>query len=174
MKTKRNFLTLALLALFAFTSCSKDDDGPSGGSASNNLGTYSGNMLVVDDPQTKLGYVYGTTVGVSTKGNVATITVKGNDGFDREFTGSVISSTTTATSIAISKQTKPVDKITAGTLVILNNSVAFDLGFASDKINTKASPTATTVVEIAGKLKVIGTEFIKNSGTLYDNGGLPL
>jgi hypothetical protein len=162
MKTKKNIFFIAMTVLFTFISCSKDDNkndspNPSGG----NLGTYVGFFQVSDDPQTDLGYIYNSKVTVSTSGTNVAIKVIGNEGFDREYTGSILSTSGTITNILLSKQTKPVDKIIAGTCGIINNSLVMDVSYASDNITVKKTPTSTSTISITGKVRMIGTDFIK-------------
>ena len=129
---KKTIFKSALIVFVSvlFLSCNNDDDNgttpaPNPGAS---LGTFVGNLQVTDDPQTNLGYVYNAKVTVTTSGTNATIKITGNEGFDREYSGVVAFSTSTATSIDIKRQTKPVDKIagndTLKTLTILRKGAA--------------------------------------------------
>lgn len=162
MKTKKNIFFIAIIVLFAFVSCNKDDDNDTpSNNVGTNLGTFVGNLQVSNDPQTKLGYIYNAKVTVSTLGTDATIKIVGNEGFDREYTGTVFSSNTLSTFITIKKQTKPVEKIAGNDLQITNNSLAIMMSLANDKVVVKETPTSTTTTEIDGKISMVGTDFLK-------------
>lgn len=144
-------------------SCNNDDDNgttpaPNPGAS---LGTFVGNLQVTDDPQTNLGYVYNAKVTVTTSGSNATIKITGNEGFDREYSGVVAFSSSTATRIDIKRQTKPVDKIAGNNMVISNNNLAIDISLASDNVTVKATPSSTTTVNITGKIRMLGTDLLK-------------
>lgn len=163
MKTIFKNLSI-LFVLIAALSCSKDNNTPDPNitSGSANLGTFVGKLQVTDDPQTKLGYVFNTNVTVTTSGATATIKVTGNDGFDREFTGSVNpGSTPSSTMITINRQTKPVDKIAGSTLIISNNELAINVNLAIDQVVTRQTTTSATTLIITGKIQMLGTTLLK-------------
>lgn len=149
-----------VLASVLILSCSKEDDANTP-SSDQNLGTFAGNFQVTDDPQTNLGYVFNTNVTVTKSGSNATITITGNDGFNREYTGTITGGSSSTTNMfALTRQTKPVDKSAAGTLLVSNNELAFDLGLASDAVMVRSSVTGPTFT-ITGKIQMIGTNFLK-------------
>ena len=150
-----------LLALTMILSCSKDDAPATSNSTVADLGTYEGNLQVTSDPQTNLGYVFNTKVAITTSGTNATIKVTGNEGFDREFTGTVnAGSSVSGTIIGLTKQTKPVDKTAGGTVVIINNSLYIDLNLNNDAVVVRRE-TTTPVFTILGKVEMIGTSLLK-------------
>lgn len=164
----KSVLLLATLALFA--SCKKKD-GNNGGSPEPSpnpapapevvLGTFSGNLQVADDPQTTLGYVYNTKVKVVATGNNATIKVTGNDGFDREYAGTVTSSGSSSAFIDIKRQTKPVDKIAGTSMAIMGNQLTITINLAGDNVTARPNPTATNTINISGKIQMIGTNLLR-------------
>ena len=151
-----------LLALTMILSCSKDDAPATSNSTVADLGTYEGNLQVTSDPQTNLGYVFNTKVAITTSGTNATIKVTGNEGFDREFTGTVnAGSSVSGTIITINKQTKPVDKIAGSTVLVINNELSIDINLANDRVTVRKTPTSPTTVDIVGKIRMIGTNLLK-------------
>ncbi len=162
----KNFIKkITFIALFIFTilSCSKDDEPVNPGilPTEANVGTFEGNMQVTDDPQTLLGYVFNTKVAITTIGTTATIKVTGNEGFSREFTGTVnAGSSVSSTIIGLTKQTKPVEKTAGGTVVIINNSLTIDLNLNNDAVVVRRE-TTTPVFTISGKIELIGTSLLK-------------
>jgi hypothetical protein len=149
-----------ILLLFTFISCTKDTDDANGNKVAN-LGTFVGNLQVSDDPQTNLGYVYNTKVNVSTTGNNAIIKIIGDNGFDREFTGTVFNTSTTSTIINITKQIKPTEKNVGNNLVVTGNALSIDISIASDNVTTKATPTSTSTINISGKVRLLGSNLLK-------------
>lgn len=164
MKTTVKKLSI-LFVLFMVLSCSKDDTPANTGVIPTevNNGTYEGNLQVSDDPQTKLGYVFNTKVTLTTSGTNATVKVIGNDGLDREFSGTVnVGSTATSTLIGLTKQTKPVEKTAGGTLVIINNSLTIDVNLNNDAVTVRRETTSgATSFTISGKIEMIGTSLLK-------------
>jgi hypothetical protein len=159
MKTLFKKLIAISLLVIVSVSCSKDSDSSS--SNGTNYGTFVGNLQVVDDPQTKLGYVFNTNVTVTTSGSNGTIKVTGDDGFDREYIGTVnAGSTANIALIVINKQTKPVDKNAAGSVTVSGSELAIQLNLASDDIVVRQTATTPTF-NIAGKIGIIGAPFIK-------------
>lgn len=158
MKKKLSKIFVCLVVVM-LSSCNKDDDSNTdGGSA--NLGTFSGNIQVTDDPQTVLGYIYNAKVTVLKSGNNATIKVKGDLNVDREYTGTFDSSANGAYIISIKRQEKPSSKIAIDKAIISNNELAIMIGVANDSEVVKKSPDGTSFV-ISGKLEMIGTGMIK-------------
>lgn len=152
-------LTFSIVAI----SCGKDDDNsttptPNPGTS---LGSFAGNIQVSDDPQTSLGYIYNSVVTLNTSGTSATIKITGNEGFDREYTGNVVSSGSGITNISLVKQTKPVDKNATGSFVIFNNDLTLDVNYVSDNITVRETPTSPTTINITGKVRMLGTNLIK-------------
>ncbi|WP_395077640.1 hypothetical protein [Flavobacterium sp.] len=151
-----------LLVLTMILSCSKDDAPAASNSTVADLGTFAGNLQVSDDPQTDLGYVYNTNVTVTTSGTNATMKITGNEGFDREYTGTISAgSTASSTIITINKQTKPVDKIAGSTVLVINNELSIDINLANDRVTVRKTPTSPTTVDIVGKIRMIGTNLLK-------------
>jgi hypothetical protein len=153
MKTVfKKIATISLLVIVS-VSCSKDSNSSGSGS-----GIFGGNIQVVDDPQTKLGYIYNTDVTVNTNG---TIKITGNGGYEREFIGTLLAgSTTTSTIINLTKQTKPVDKIVSGNVVISGNELSLNMNIASDAVEVKVTTTGVAF-NISGKLTMLATNFIR-------------
>ncbi len=163
MKNSILKLTVAL-ALFTvlFSGCSKDSGGGSNEpDPSTSLGTFVGNIQVSDDPQTKLGYIYNAKVTVTKSGSSVTIKITGNEGFDREYTGNIIASSGVNTSITNDKQTKPTNKVASGNTIIAGNSLGIDLAFANDAIVVRETPTSATTINIAGKLRMLGSNLVR-------------
>ncbi len=158
MKTLFKKLSILVL-LLSILSCSKDDTPANNGSAATSgSGSFGGNIQVTNDPQTLLGYINNATVTVNTNG---TIKITGDGGFDREFTGTLLAgSTPTATLINLTKQTKPTEKNVSGNVVISGNEVSVDLNIADDAVQVVGT-TNPTAFSIAGKLKMLGTNFIR-------------
>lgn len=158
----KNFLS-ALILMFSITniSCSNDDDSTPTPNPATSLGSFAGNIQVSDDPQTKLGYIYNSVVKVSTSGTNATIKITGNEGFDREYSGNVVSTVGGATNISLVKQTRPVDKSAIGSVLISNNSLGLDINYVSDNITVRETPTSPTTITITGKIRMLGSNFVK-------------
>ena len=158
MKT-RTFGVLLTALMLSFAACKKESDNPTPG-GSTEVGTYAGNIQVSDDPTTKVGYVYNAKVKVTTNGSNATLKITGDNGYDREYTGTFILQQGTY-SFTLNKQTKPNEKTAGGRAAILDNKLAFDVDVANETVVTKSSPTATQTLQISGKLKMIGTNMLK-------------
>lgn len=150
---------IMLSVLLSLSNCGSDDDSNSGGE-SKNLGTFVGYLQVTDDPQTDLGYVHNVSVTVIRNGSTATVQVVGNDDFEREYTGNVTFETATSFDMFILKQTKPVEKIAGDRLVIVNNELTIDISLANDMVTVRES-LAEPPVQIAGKIRMIGTELLR-------------
>ncbi len=158
MKTQAFRLLLVALTVSLFA-CKNDSDNPTPGGATE-VGTYAGNIQVSDDPTTKVGYVYNTKVKVVTNGSNATLKIIGDNGYDREYTGTF----TLQQGIYIftlNKQTKPSEKTVGGRAGIIDNKLAFDVDVANETVVAQSSPTATQTIQISGKLKMIGTDMLK-------------
>jgi len=157
-------LTLIFIAVFMF-SCNNDDDNSTTPTPTPipgiSLGSFAGNIQVSDDPQTKLGYIYNTVVTVNTSGTSATIKITGNEGFDREYNGNIVTNTSGVVNISLVKQTKPVDKNVTGTCAIINNTLALDINYLSDNITVRETPTSPTTITITGKIRMLGSNLIK-------------
>lgn len=159
-----NFFLSALILMFSITnlSCSNDDDSttptPNPGTS---LGSFAGNIQVSDDPQTKLGYIYNSVVTISASGTSATIKITGNESFDREYSGNIVSTGGGVTNISLVKQTKPVDKSATGSFVIFNNALSVDVNYVSDNITVRETPTSPTTINITGKIRMLGSNLIK-------------
>ncbi len=147
-------------AMLSFFACKNggDDPKPTG---TTELGTYAGNIQVSDDPTTKVGYVYNAKVKVTTSGSNATVKVTGDNGFDREYTGTYTSQQVGYYDIILTKQTKPTDKIADARTVIMNNKLTLTIDIANESVTAKNNPTDTQTIQITGKLKMIGTEMLK-------------
>jgi hypothetical protein len=159
----KSVVLVSLLSLFS-SSCSKSSDDTVTGSnppTVTSLGSFTGNFQVSNDPLTQLGYVYGAVATVSTVGTDATMKVTGPNGLDRTYTGTVTEVSGTIVIISINKQTLPVDKIAAGQLVIQGNTLTMDVNLANDAVDAKETPTSTTTITISGKIRMIGSDFIK-------------
>lgn len=164
MNSKKILKSILILAFsIATMSCSKDDDNsttPSTNSGTS-LGSFAGNIQVSNDPQTNLGYIYNAVVSISTSGSSATIKITGNEGFDREYTGSVVSTSGGVTNMSLIKQTKPVEKAATGSCVIINNALALDVNYLSDNITVRETPTSPSTITITGKIRMLGSNLIK-------------
>ena len=150
------FLFLFLLSA-SLQSCKKDDVSV----LSIDLGVFQGNIQVVDDPQTKLGYIYNAKVSVTVLGADATIKITGDNGFDREYTGSYSSQVKGTSNIVLKSQKKPSEKIIGGNVIIFDNKLTVDISIANDNVSVKANPAATQTIQIVGKLRMIGTDLLK-------------
>lgn len=158
---KQIFSLIALVALATFFSAcgSDDDDATPGGNG--DIGTFAGNIQVTDDPQTELGYILNVKVTVTRNGNNATIKVKGDPSFDREYTGTLTTLQGDSYDINITKQTKPTEKIAGERVVIANNKLTLGIDIANDNILVRTNPNTTETVQIAGKIEMIGTDLLK-------------
>jgi hypothetical protein len=157
MKAKARSLFLMIL-LGVCLACSKDKDpSPSSG----DIGTYVGSIQVVNDPQTDLGYILNARVTVTINGSSATVKIKGDPGFDREFTGAVVTQIQDLYRIDLTKQTKPVEKIAGNRVQISGNELTMDLNIANDKVTVRDSPSNTATFDIAGKISMVGTRMLK-------------
>lgn len=145
-----------LVPLLLLISCSGNDVAP----FSKDYGTFQGSIQVVDDPSTQLGYIENAKVSVAVNGAVANIKIKGDLGFEREFLGKVSSAQTDFANVSFEQQTKPTEKITAGYIVIDNNSLTITLSIANDQVSVRNSTASATIV-IDGKLSMIGTDLLK-------------
>jgi hypothetical protein len=158
-------LLMSVLLGALVVSCDKDDKtvaNPVLPVTETNYGTFGGNFQVADDPQTNLGYVFNATAAISSVGNTATIKIKGNDGFDREYTATVgLGSTPSTTLFNLTNQTKPVNKTAGGAVIIQNNSATIDVTLANDAVVVRSTTSSTTSFTVSGKLSIIGTSLLK-------------
>lgn len=164
MNSKKILKSILIIAFSIVTmSCSNDDDNsttptPNPGTS---LGSFAGNIQVSDDPQTKLGYIYNTVVTITASGTNATIKITGNEGFNREYSGNIVSTSGGVTNISIIKQTKPVEKNATGSFVIINNALSLDVNYVSDNITVRETSTSTSTIDITGKIRMLGSNLIK-------------
>lgn len=159
-KNVRNLFLGMLLTGVVFACGSDDSNDPTPG-GSGDLGTYAGNIMVVDDPQSQLGYVLNAKVNVSLSGKTATIKITGDPGFEREFTGAVESQLEGYYMINITKQTKPVEKIAGDDLVISDNKLSISIDLASDEVLVYDEPAGDAKITIKGKLEMTGSGLLK-------------
>jgi|GEM_PF-2314176 len=160
MKKINNIIrTTAFAFLLLVSSCKNDDVTPT--PANGDLGSFAGNIQVSDDPFTNLGYVYNAKVSVVTSGSVATMKVTGDLGFNREYTGTFTSQVKGIYSVALTKQTKPSDKIAGGNVIIIDNKLTIDISLTNDNVTAKENPTAVPNIQITGKIRMIGTDMLK-------------
>lgn len=158
---KQIYSLIALVALVTFLSaCGSDDDDATPG-GSNDLGTFAGNIQVTDDPQTELGYILNAKVTVTRNGDNATVKVKGDPNFEREYTGTVTTLQGYGYDIKISKQTKPTEKIAGDRVVIDDNKLTLGIDIANDNLLVRINPNTAETVQIAGKIEMIGTGLLK-------------
>lgn len=156
-KSVRNLFLGMVLTSVVFACGSDDDAGASG-----NIGTYAGNILVVDDPQSQLGYILNAKVAVSLSGGNATIKITGDPGFEREYTGKVESQLNgDYYMINITKQTKPVEKIAGDDVVISDNKLSISIDLASDEVTVYDEPVGDPKITIKGKLELTGAGLLK-------------
>jgi hypothetical protein len=157
---KTNTLGLLLMVLMSsFFACNNDSDDPKPGGATE-VGTYAGNIQISDDPTTEVGYVYNAKVKVTTNGSNATLKLTGDNGFDREYTGT-FTTQQGSYDITINKQIKPTEKIAGDRVVIINNKLTIIVDVANETVTARDNPTATQTVTISGKLQMIGTDMLK-------------
>lgn len=129
-------LPVVSLIVFAlsFSSCGNDDDAET----FDDLGTFVGHVQVTDDPQTELGYIFNASLNVKRSGSKIIAHLEStNPPFERDFSGSIISSSGNLYNIEIDKQTKPVEKIVSSNIVISDNLSSFNILIASDNITVK-------------------------------------
>lgn len=159
MKTNafKFFLAVVLMSFFA---CKNGGDDPKPGGTTD-LGTYAGYIQVSDDPTTKVGRIYNAKVKVTTSGSNATVKIIGDNGFDREYTGTYTSQLAGTYDITLSKQTKPAEKIVDARTIIINNKLTVTVDVANESVTVKETPTATQTIQISGKIKMIGTDMLK-------------
>lgn len=158
MRTRAFGLVLVALTTSIFA-CNNDSDDPKPGGAAE-VGTYAGNIQISDDPTTEVGYIYNAKVKVTTNGSNATLKITGDNGFDREYTGT-FTTQQGSYDIRINKQTKPTEKIAGDGSVIINNKLTIIVDVANETVTARANPTSTQTVIISGKLKMIGTDMLK-------------
>lgn len=151
--------SLVILSVILFNCGGKKDD-PTPGSTVE-VGTFVGNMIVADDPQTESGYITNVKVSISVTGKAARIKITGDPSFDRTFTGTVISAVGTTYDISIDKQTLPNEKIAGTRLIVSNNKATITLDVANDEVNVKSTPNSSTTISITGKIQFIGAELLK-------------
>jgi hypothetical protein len=159
MKTNafKFFLVVVLMSFFA---CKNGGDDPKPGGTTD-VGTYAGNIQVSDDPTTKVGYVYNAKVKVTTSGSNATVKITGDNGFDREYTGTYTSQLAGYYDITLNKQTKPSEKIADARTIIINNKLTVTVDIANESVTARANPTTTETIQVSGKIKMIGTDMLK-------------
>jgi hypothetical protein len=140
------------------SSCGGGSDTPQ--PTASDLGTFLGSIQVSNDPLTALGYVNSAKVSVSRKGSDVTVKITGTPGFDREYTGSIIAEVpqNKTYTISLKQQTKPATKTVAGNLVIIENSLGFDVNVSSDNVNVIDNGQT---ISISGKIGMIGTNMIR-------------
>jgi hypothetical protein len=160
MKKTIQFLVVITISLTSLLFACKKDNSVS--PTENNLGTYSGTLQVADDPQTQLGYIYNAKVSVLLNGNNVTIKITGGSGFDREYTGTLISHLNDMYTFSINKQTKPSEKTAGDRLQISGNQLVFQVLIANDNISAIKANTTSQTIQITGKLSVIGTTMLKD------------
>lgn len=153
------FAPVLFVLMTSFFSCKKDGDGLKPGGVTE-VGTYAGNIQVSDDPTTKVGYIYNAKVKLTTNGSNATLKITGDPGFDREYTGT-FTTQQGSYDIAIKKQTKPTERTAGDRVLISNNKLTFIVDVANESVTARDSPNTTTTVTISGKLKMIGTDMLK-------------
>ncbi|MBL0741440.1 hypothetical protein [Chryseolinea lacunae] len=158
MKRAASIVFLSLLSTLFFT-CSSNNDDPTP-IADATLGTFAGNIQVSDDPHTKVGYVYNAKVTVIRSGSTGTVKIVGDAGFSREYTGTLTTQVAGMYDIAISKQTKPQEKVAGEHVLIMNNKLTITLDVANDAVTVRENPTATQTIQITGKLQMIGTDML--------------
>lgn len=147
------YATVFLMLLTA-VACKKNDE-----PKAQTIGTFNGNLLVsVTTPTVQSGDLLNTDVTVSVNGNNATITAKGTPNFERTYTGTVTSTVGTTYIISVLQQTKPTEKIVAGTISIMNNGLTFDITHNGDAIEAiKDSKTVT----VTGNVRVTAATLVK-------------
>jgi hypothetical protein len=160
-KNVRNlFLGMALTTVVL--ACGSDDNNdpktPDGGE---DLGTFAGNIMVVDDPQSQLGYILNAKVAVSHAGETATVRVTGSPGFEREYTGTYTVLMAGSYRIDITKQTKPVEKAAGDDLLIDGNKLGISIDLASDEIVVYDESVGDAKETIKGKIQMIGNDLLK-------------
>lgn len=158
MKTRTFGLFLTVLAT-SFVACKKSGDDLKPGGVTE-VGTYAGNIQVSDDPTTKVGYIYNAKVKLITNGSNATLKITGDPMFDREYTGT-FTTQQGSYDIVLKKQTKPTEKIAGDRAVITNNKLALMVDVANESVTVRDNSTTTTTVTISGKLRMIGTDMLK-------------
>ncbi len=158
MKTNAIRLLVVIL-MTSFVACKDDGDDPTPGGATE-VGTYAGNIQISDDPTTKVGYIYNAKVKVTTNGSNATLKITGDNGFDREYTGT-FTTQQGLYDIVINKQTKPAEKIAGDKAVIINNKLTIVVDVANETVTARDNPNTTQTIQISGKLQMIGTDMLK-------------
>ncbi len=158
---KKNLLLSVLLLLsltIVLSSCGGSSDTPQ--PTASDLGTFLGSIQVSDDPQTDLGYINNAKVSVSRKGSDITVKIIGNPGFDREYTGSLISEAPQSGiySFSLKQQTKPSTKTISGQLGIIGNSLSFGVNSTAD--NVSAIDNGQTIT-LLGKINMIGSNMVR-------------
>lgn len=150
---------LLIILMSSLLACGSDDD--SEPAASGSLGTFAGSIQVVDDPQTELGYILNAKVSVTRNGNAATIKIIGTPAFDREYTGTITAQTSGVYMINLDKQTKPTEKTAGDQVVISDNKLTIGIDLAGDNVQVRDSPSSDVIIEISGKISMIGTDMLK-------------
>ena len=124
---KKLILPLAII-LILFSSCGgSSDDSPFDGGLSGDIGTFTGNLQITDDPQTDLGRVFNTRVQISVDGTKGRVRITGDSGFNREFTGEVRTNIENTLSITLLNQISPIEKNVSGDAIIISNEATISI-----------------------------------------------
>jgi hypothetical protein len=163
MKTKNTFrFYLILITLYSlFLSCNKEDSNSTQKAGTADFGNFVGSLKVTNDTQTNLGFIYNVKVSIIAIGSDVVIKIVGDESFDREYTGTILSTSGANGIINIKKQTKPTEKTAGNQIVISNNSLATDINLIDDSVVTKESPTSNSTTTITGKIKISGTNLLR-------------
>jgi len=157
-KVKYLIVLSLLLTGWSMSSCKNESVSPAGGG---DLGKFQGSVQVSDDPFTKLGYVYAATVAVTTSGSNANITITGDLGFSRQYSGTWSSQSKGLYIITLVKQSSPTSANVAGEVLIDTNKLTISINTANDAVTIKGSPSDTQGFQLTGKLRMIGTDMVK-------------
>lgn len=103
-----------------------------------NLGSFSGNLQVVDVPQTNLGFIDNARVNFTKLGDTFTMTVNGGDGFNRIYEGTITGEGANSSFLlSLERQVSPEEKVADGALSIANDIASIEIQLVNDAVTLK-------------------------------------
>lgn len=124
---------------------------------SEGLGSFSGNLQVVDVPQNNLGFINNATVNFSRLGDTFTMTVSGDEGFNRVFEGTITGEGANSSFLmSLERQISPVEKPADGALSIANNIASIEIQLMNDALTlTRLDGNSEEITfELTGNIRI--------------------